>query len=281
MVGILLKTIVSFFAVSCVFAEAGEGGLLHEARKCAAAGVFEKSITEYERYLFFAPDSPAVQVYLSIASLCRKLNRFEGARKALRSALARAATDSMRYEIRMRSAFLDAAEGRYASAITELIRISSFATSQSQRFRARFFLFVAYVRTGTWDEASAIVEDSSFSADGRLLRCRRMLKSGEIPTHKSPAIARWMSTVVPGLGQMYAHDISGGINAFAVSFVAVFLTANSIINGYYSEAVLTDAMLFWRYYSGNRWNAAAAAERYNARKNEVLRDRLLGALFAP
>ncbi|MBN2188858.1 MAG: hypothetical protein JW699_05350, partial [Chitinispirillaceae bacterium] len=132
-----------------------------------------------------------------------------------------------------------------------------------------------------WSEASGLVADPSFPADGRLLRCARILISGNIGPRKSPDAARWMSTFVPGLGQMYAHDLSGGINALAVSFLTVFLTANSIIEGYYQEAVLTDAMLFWRYYSGNRLNAAAAAEKYNARRDGMMQDRILEELSSP
>jgi tetratricopeptide (TPR) repeat protein len=282
MVQMFLKMFFALVVVFSAFVRAGEGGrLLLEAQKLTAAGAFGEAITEYERYLFFTRDSPAVPVYLAIAGLYKKQERFSDAQKALRSALAGAATDSMRYEIRIQYAVLEIARGRYASAEMELIRIASFSAAERQRLRARFFLFMAHVLTGEWNEASDVIADPSFSADERLLRCLRILKTGDIRRRKSPNAARWMSTFVPGLGQMYAHDLSGGINALAVSFLTVFLTANSVIEGYYQEAVLTDAMLFWRYYSGNRWNAADAAEKYNARTDGMIRNRLLEVLSSP
>ncbi|MBN2189168.1 MAG: hypothetical protein JW699_06925, partial [Chitinispirillaceae bacterium] len=145
-----LKIFFPLVMVFCGLAQAEPGRLLLEARKYAAAGALGEAITEYERYLFFTRDSPAVPVYLSIAGLYKKQGRFGDAQRALRSALAGAETDSMRYEIRIQHAVLEAAQGRYASAKMEFIRIASFSAAERQRFRARIFLFIAYVLTGEW-----------------------------------------------------------------------------------------------------------------------------------
>jgi hypothetical protein len=88
-------------------------------------------------------------------------------------------------------------------------------------------------------------------------------------SRKSPHAAKIMSAMLPGLGQVYAHDLPNGLNALAISALTGFMTVHSIIYGYYQEAIFTDITLFWRYYSGNLRHASQAAEKYNAKRDRL------------
>ena len=123
--------------------------------------------------------------------------------------------------------------------------------------------------TGAWDEAEKISSAGAASGDGLLGQLDSLLRKVPRYSRKSPGLAKMMSSVVPGLGQVYAHDIRNGLNAMAISIVTGFMTANSIFYGYYQEAIFTDITLFWRYYSGNRWLAFQAAEKYNAENDRL------------
>jgi tetratricopeptide (TPR) repeat protein len=261
--------VVFAMTVFCVRAQVSAHPVLQEAERLALAGATEEAVTEYKRYLFFNPDSPAVSVYLSMAEAYRDRGRPGDAQDALRSALSSAGSDSVRDAIRIEYSVLDMAQGKFSPAQMELIRIVSFSKNAAVRNRATLFLCIADCMTGEWDEAKKISSGGAASGDGLSLRLDSLLRKVPRYTRKSPGAAKILSSVLPGLGQVYAHDFGGGLNALLISAVTGFMTVNSIFYGYYQEAIFTDIALFWRYYSGNRWLAFRAAEKYNAEKDRL------------
>jgi hypothetical protein len=267
-----MRTVIILTAAAIVsLVQADARSILLEAKKLEAVGAAEEAITEYKRYIFVNPDSPAAAVYLSIADLYKDEEKLGNAQDALHAALSCVITDSIRSIIRIKYAVLDIAQGNYSSAQMELLRVASFSGSAVHRSRAALFLFISYALAGEWDEAEKTASDTSFAGNEHLRQLAVLLKSGNLHSRKSPAAARWMSTFVPGLGQIYAHDLLNGINALAISLLTAYMTVNSIAEGFYQEAVLTDITLFLRYYSGNRWNAVKAVERYNAGKDRAVK----------
>ena len=98
---IFIRAIIIFAATAfCVRADVLEHPILQEANRLALAGAADEAVTEYKRYLFFNPDSPAVSVYLSMAEAYRDQGRLGDAQDALRSALPSAGSDSVRDAIR-------------------------------------------------------------------------------------------------------------------------------------------------------------------------------------
>ena len=243
--------------------------VLEEAKRLTLAGVSDEAVTEYKRYLFFNPDSPAVAVYLLIAELYRDMGQLDNAQHALQSALAAAACDSLRDAIRIEKSIIEIVQRKYGTAQMELLRIASFSAIPSLRDRAGLFLCIACISAGEWDKALEISSKGAASGDRSLCRIDSLLKKSPRFSRKSPAAAKWMSTFLPGLGQGYAHDLPDGLNALAITAAAGFMTVHSIVYGYYQEAVFTDITLFWRYYNGNRWHASEAVERYNTKRDRL------------
>jgi hypothetical protein len=265
----VLPFVVAALTVSSAGAEADADPALRDAKRLALSGLTDEAITEYKRYLFFNPDSGTCAVYHSIAGLYRDAGRFADAREALTSALASAGSDSLRDAIRIELSMISLAQGERSSAQMELLRIASFAKTRESRDRAGFLLCMVDISNGELDEAEKISSAGAASGDRRLGQVDSLLKNAPRWVRKSPRTAKILSTVLPGLGQVYARDLPGGLNALAISAVTGFMTVNSLFYGYYQEAIFTDLWLFWRYYSGNRWNAATAAERYNAKRDRL------------
>jgi hypothetical protein len=162
--------------------------------------------------------------------------------------------------------------------IKPLIRIGAFALSPELRERAKRYLCLVYSMSMDWGELKKLVDESAVVEGTRRIAIDSLVKENEERHRVSPVAAQWMSTFLPGLGQMYARDVRNGCNALAISVATGYLLVQSVMNGYFQEALLTDVTLFWRYYSGNRWRAMESAERYNERWNLELRKKILTLL---
>jgi TM2 domain-containing membrane protein YozV len=90
---------------------------------------------------------------------------------------------------------------------------------------------------------------------------------------KSPTLARWMSTFLPGSGQIYAGKITNGLISTAFNAAFIYLLVDSIRDKRYVDTAGI-YMIGARFYWGNIYNAAQSALEYNRR----LEDRLLEKL---
>jgi len=80
---------------------------------------------------------------------------------------------------------------------------------------------------------------------------------------RSPFLARWLSGIIPGLGQIYAGNIAGGLNSALINGVLGYLTISPLIKGYITESAFVFVMGWSRYYFGGMTNAQKDAEMFN------------------
>jgi tetratricopeptide (TPR) repeat protein len=270
-----IALVIALVGNACM--EIAANPIVDEAEGLAAIGAWNEAITEYERYVFFHPDSPSVVVIRAIADLYGKQGNFEKAVETLDRALSLSLADSLRDVIRIEAASFSIAAGDYQTAQLELIRIGAFTLSSEIRDRASRYLCLVYCMSMDWAGLKKLVDESAAFEGIRHVSIDSLIVS-KARHRVSPVAAQWMSTFLPGLGQIYARDVRNGCNALAISFATGYLTVHSVINGYFQEAILTDVTLFWRYYSGNRWRAMESAERYNKRWDLELRKKILTLL---
>jgi hypothetical protein len=135
---------------------------------------------------------------------------------------------------------------------------------------------------GQWEKAAGELQ-GAFPAeqvtDPRLRERIEMLntlfsEAGDAP-RKSPNGAAWLSTAIPGAGQLYAGEPWDALNALLVNAGLVTLIYFAVRNQWYLEGVLVGLYPLRRYYLGNRENARLAAERRNRAVEEHYRQQLL------
>ena len=83
------------------------------------------------------------------------------------------------------------------------------------------------------------------------------------PEYKSPTTAALLSTVVPGLGKIYAGEIGDGITSFLFTGVLGFLAYDNFRANHDFRAWLFTGLAAW-FYGGNIYGSAAAVQNYNA-----------------
>lgn len=242
-----------------------------------------EAITEYKRFLFFKPDdSSRALINRRIGQSYMNSEDWENAASYYRRAVGACRSDSLRSIYKIEQAVSHIAAGNYSSAELILIKLSYFSKQAEIRRRASFFLIINYIYRHKWRQAREMMEKIRLSpspspspiaaSDSLLLSA--LVRASETG-YKSPGKARWMSTLVPGLGQAYAGKPLHALNATAINATFGYLLYYQINAHADALEVLSYITLFMRYWAGNRNHAARFADEYNHNKDISIEEKLL------
>jgi outer membrane protein assembly factor BamD (BamD/ComL family) len=248
------------------------------AQSLFAAGEYYRAIGEFQRFLFFQPHHPLVaeaQLTLGLALFCgeRWVPAFEVFRRVGRTA----PDGAMRAEAAVWMAETHAHGGDQAEAIRlfqELIRQypqSPFAQ------RAAYLIGWGYVQQRRWPEAheafAQVEATSPYDASAERL-ASALAVPPELP-HRSPTVARILSTVIPGTGQIYTGQTLDGLIGLGVHGALIAGTIASVGAGLEGAAGIS-AFFTWGFYRTQMSNAATLATDFNAQAEQ----RFIGQLAA-
>ena len=270
---ISLFLIVSFL-LFCPFTLTAEELPLSLGKHLLAQGNYDAAITEYKRFLFFHPDSTRVaEAYHNIGLAYRAQGLWTEAITALRTATHYTTDSESKSEYQLELAVTLIAAQNYDLAQLELIRVTLRTPSALLYRRALFLRGVAYIYQFRWDEAREVLKN--WSSDERL---EVIFDEVTNAPQKSVKIARRLSTIIPGAGQVYTGNWRGGINALLLNSALGFLTVDAVLDGHYTDALLWTGLVFWRYYSGNTFRAGLAAEQFNEQQTQQAAEAVLQRL---
>ena len=245
---------------------------------------YDAAITEYKRFLFFNSDHPqAGEAQFKIGLAYRAQGRWPEAVEAMTAAVQLATETKSQAEMRTELAVTLIAGGAYDFALVELIKVDMRSQSVRLRQRARFLRGVAYLYQFKWEQARSVFQvylDEMSSAAEAAAKIDGLFIDALNRRQKSERAARMLSTFLPGLGQTYAGDWKNGLNALLLNGVLGYVTLNAAIERDYDDALLSFFFLSYRYYAGNRYRAAEAAQAFNDRENRQHVEKILQVLAA-
>ncbi|HEX9868816.1 MAG TPA: tetratricopeptide repeat protein, partial [Candidatus Tectomicrobia bacterium] len=255
---------------------APQSALFGFAQTLYAAGEYYRAIGELQRFLFFQPDHPlASEAHLTIglAYFCgeRWLQAFEVFRQVTRAtpdASIRAEAALWMAETRARGG--DQVEA--ARLYQELIRqYPGSAIAQ----RAAYLIGWGYLRQRRWTDAreafAQVDEKSPYRASGERLAAA-LDSPPELP-QRSPTVARLLSTVLPGAGQLYTGHTVDGLIGLGLHGALIAGTTGAVMAGLEGAAGIS-AFFTWGFYQTQMTNAAVLAQDFNLQAEE----RFLGQL---
>ena len=243
-------------------------------------GCYEDAVTEYKRFIFFNPVSDSVSyAYYKIGLAYRNEHKWTESLHALQQAIQTAPSDSVRDEAKIALAITLIASGNYGAAELELLKIELFSSSESLKKKAAFFRGISNLYTFKWDEARNAFKKyfNDTTIVGR--QVDSLLAVSQQLRYKSPRLARFLSTILPGAGQIYVGDWRNGINALAINIVTGYVVVSSLIEHRYNDAFLSFTSIFQRYYLGNRQHATKIAQNHNLHLNRLLAEHVLQNLL--
>ncbi len=240
---------------------------------------YEQAITEYERFLFFNPgDEQAGIIYYKISLALRNQELWPAALKAMDKSIFNTIQDSIKDDRTIAKAVIYMVQSDFSSAEFELLRIAHFSDYTILRQKAFYFLGICYVYTARWENASAAFNNCYASSPYIKSKINSLLQPIHNLNYKSPVLAKWLSTFMPGTGQIYAGDMRNGLNALLLNSVTGYLLISSLLEKQYLDALLINITIFERYYRGNRFNAEHLAQAHNDRINRNYAKNLLDQL---
>ena len=241
-------------------------------------GSYNDAITEYKRYLFFTGDEKAPDIYHRLGLCYRYMEDWTKAEAMTRMAIDLQDDDSVRSEYYLDLVVTYMASGNYPAAELRLLKLISFSDQASIKRRASFFQMVNYIFQNKWEECRATLSaglalDDSTAVSTLMMRMERHIK-GE----RSPSTAKWLSTFVPGSGQLYGGHLWPALNAAAINGFLGYNLVDQIRKGAPLSDVAYWILLFERFWSGNRDKAAEMVRQDIIKRDARLRRELLDSV---
>jgi len=261
--------------------------LLKMADRLSQQNQFSAAIAEYKRFLFFHPesDTSAFLIYRGIATAYRGLRDWNQSIRNFQIALSMASNDETYNEISVDIAVTYFAAGRTDDGLLELDRLLTAATLPQTLHNGLSLKFAALVTKFQWSQAKIVYESLKNTINGALYIARgrevdSLLLLGQNYSPYSETTARWLSTIIPGLGQLYVGDIKNSLNALALNTIVGYGAFQNFINRAYLESVLLFGAWIPRYYLGNRYRAELLAQQKNLDFNSSLAEQILDIHFS-
>ncbi len=238
---------------------------LELANKFFEAEDYENAITEYKRFIFFNPGHDFVpEAYYQIGICYRNQKKWSEAIDSIQRSISMTADPVPREDRKIAIAIIQIARGNYDTAEFDLLRIARFSDNPTDKKKAYFFLGVCYTYRFKWEEAGqAFNRFFSDSLSSIKTEIDTLCQFASNLNYKSPKLAKWLSTIIPGAGQLYVGDIRNGINAFILNSITIYFFINALVEHRLQDALIGNLFLFERYYRGNRTNAERIAQEHN------------------
>ena len=123
--------------------------------------------------------------------------------------------------------------GKYALARTLLFELLNASQDVEVIAAARYLRGWCYVHTSDWNKAITEFRQAGESETDPLhkKKARQLADTvlNETPlSSKSPEIAGWLSTIIPGSGQVYVGKVKDGALAAAVTGAFIYLAVDAV-----------------------------------------------------
>ena len=217
------------------------------AEQLFESGDYQAARLAYKRLLFYQPDTELRDIAdYQIARTYYYQNQTVRAAALFREFSATHPNSPLRFRSQLMLGQLHFDAGKYSLARTTLFELLHTRQDPEVVAAARYLRGWCYIYTTDWNKAISELRQVDTSQTGAL----RGEKAG------------WLSTVVPGSGQLYVGKVKEGILAAVLNGVCIYLVADAIRDRRYVDS----AGLFfvgWQFYSGNRTDARQFAAGYN------------------
>lgn len=234
-------------------------------------GNLDLAIKTYQRLAFFCEDREPTDIYLKIADISFEKGNYRSAQTYYGFAINLIENDSVKNELIFKKAFSQMLDKNFQFALIDLLSIDS-ATVISEN-KLNFYLGTCYFGLEDFKTSKLYFYRCINPTDSSKLNF--LFSKKNIYSH-SPKMARIMSIIVPGSGQIYAGYYRAGINSLLLTSALLIAGINSAFNYDPLYAIFSVAPWYQRYFTGGYTKAEKLAEtrtRINRNKsfNKILK----------
>ena len=279
MIRILIKSLycllisITAFATS-VLAETANPQYRY-AEQLFESGDYQAARLAYKRLLFYDPDTEFRDIAdYRIAQSYYYQNDATRAEGLFRKFPAIHPNSPLRFQSQLMLGQLHFDAGEYSLARSSLFELLHASKEPEVVDVAHYLRGWCYIHTTDWNKAISELRQVNTSQIGvfRGKKARELadilLAETPLPS-KSPQAAGWLSTVVPGSGQLYVGKVKEGILAAALSGTFIYLAVDAIRDRRYIDCAGI-SLVGWQFYWGNRTGAQQLASEYNKHHEQAL-----------
>ena len=245
------------------------------AEQLFESGDYQAARLAYKRLLFYQPDTEFRDIAdYRIAQSYYYQNEPARAEALFRDFSTEYPNSSLRFQSQLMLGQLHLDAGSYSLARTTLFELLHTTNDPEVVAAAHYLRGWCYIHTTDWNKAISALRQVDISSTGEPREKKAhelaniLLEETPLPT-KSPQVASWLSTVVPGSGQLYVGSVKEGIFAAALSGTFIYLTVDAIRERRYIDCTGI-VLVGWQFYWGNRLNARRFASEYNKNHEQEL-----------
>lgn len=247
-----------------------------------AAGQYRMASIEYERvWLESGNKIVSANALLGKAQALKQLGQFENAEHVLYRISHDSLPDSLSYIVRYQLALCMYLQGKFAQA-EDVLDQMYFTIDDSLLTAPSLMLYALSLNEERrWDEAKEKMMRmitcsglDSAAADSLINVVETMYDPQNYPRLKNVKMARVLSMILPGSGQVYAGSAGQGIVSMILNAAAITFTVYSFNVGTYFTAAGSAFSIFGRFYSGGGRNAEKTALKKNYERSKVFNEQL-------
>mgnify|MGYP001317257054 CR=1 FL=1 len=234
-------------------------------------GDYYSAKSAYTRAAYFTQDSQVKKhCYMQLAQIALVTDNIDDAVNRLKNAAFEEADQSEKNSINLQRVKLIVLNEDFKNANFEILQLN--IDSSSAQF-IDYTLLRGMISLGLeeYENAKTSFAYLAQTEAGKLEIS--MLIDNMQRKFKKPLRARFLSTLFPGLGQIYVGDVKNALNSFVlVAGLSVLLYTTAVSYGFW-QATFAVAPWIQRYYFGGGVNASRLAETKNRRiKSEYLQE---------
>jgi len=272
---VLFLPIFSIFLCLSVTSQTLQENLIF-ADSMFRAKKFDVACKEYQRCLYFAPDSTYFQLYNKLADCFVETKEFERAIQHLNLAYNVALCDSSKHEIVLRKSLCYTQLKQFQLSNKELLVLEDSLLSKNFFHRKQFYLGVNFYGLCEFELAKncflKAVNDSDTVEKQAIISIFAKKRNFRSP---NPTAAFYMSLAIPGLGQLYSGNVKDAIHSILLTWSLLALGVTITQTYTFWDAFFAVGPWFQRYYQGGCINAERLATERREEKRFKTFQRIL------
>ncbi len=239
---------------------------------------YEQALYTYQRLAFFSKPAADPEVLYRIASCFYSNGDFNRALEFYDHAYFAERNPEKQKDYLFQKVITYLETKNYHFALMELLG-QEFEPESSDYYKKEMLLGACYFGLEQFEQAgnhlSAAMPQIHTAAKDSIIQLFSNPKSF---TRPNPKTALVLSAIIPGMGQLYSHDLQGALNSFLLTGTMLAIYAYLTTRLAPLDAILTILPWFQRYYQGGFDNAEITAEKERERRRNTVYQEALSIL---
>ena len=241
------------------------------AEQLFESGDYQAARRAYKRLLFYHADTPFRDVAAyRIAQSYYHQNFPKQAERLFREFSVGHPNSTLRFQSQLMLGQLHFDAEKYSLARRTLFELLQTSKDAEIVAAAHYLRGWCYVYTSDWNKAITEFRqvnghETDTLREKKAHQLANTLLSETPLSFKSPEVAGWFSTIIPGSGQIYLGKVKEGLLAAAANGVLIYLAADAIRERRYVDCAGI-SLVGWHFYWGNRTDAHRLGTEHNAQR---------------